>query len=95
MQKEYGDKVEFIVVYISEAHALDGLRRAIVQRSPQRLAHARLGAVHDHVVAKLTGALRAHLLEVAPHMRLVIMGVILLLVMRFAPRGLIPEIVRR
>ena len=24
MQKEYGDKVEFIVVYIREAHALDG-----------------------------------------------------------------------
>ena len=39
--------------------------------------------------------LRTHLLEVAPHMRLVIMGVILLLVMRFAPRGLIPEIIRR
>ena len=39
--------------------------------------------------------LRAHLLEAAPHMRLIIMGVILLLVMRFAPRGLIPEILRR
>jgi len=39
--------------------------------------------------------LRAHLLESAPHMRLVIMGVILLLVMRFAPRGLIPEMHRR
>ncbi len=24
MQEQYGDKVEFIVVYISEAHALDG-----------------------------------------------------------------------
>ena len=24
MQEEYGDKVEFIVVYIREAHALDG-----------------------------------------------------------------------
>ncbi len=35
--------------------------------------------------------LRTHLLESAPHMRLVIMGVILLVVMRFAPRGLIPE----
>jgi len=39
--------------------------------------------------------LRDHLLDAAPHMRLVIMGVILLLVMRFAPRGLIPEIMRR
>ena len=39
--------------------------------------------------------LRAHLLEAAPHMRLIIMGIILLLVMRFAPRGLIPEVMRR
>ncbi|MDP6588081.1 MAG: hypothetical protein QF666_01390 [Alphaproteobacteria bacterium] len=39
--------------------------------------------------------LHAHLLEAAPHMRLVIMGVILLLVTRFAPRGLIPEVTRR
>ena len=39
--------------------------------------------------------LRKHLLNAAPHMRLVIMGVILLLVMRFAPRGLLPEVVRR
>ncbi len=38
--------------------------------------------------------LRAHLLEAAPHMRLIIMGVILLLVMRFASRGLIPEKLR-
>jgi branched-chain amino acid transport system permease protein len=39
--------------------------------------------------------LRAHLIDAAPHMRLIIMGVILLLVMRFAPRGLIPEVMRR
>ncbi len=39
--------------------------------------------------------LRAHLLDVAPHMRLIIMGAVLLLVMRFAPRGLIPELLRR
>ena len=39
--------------------------------------------------------LRVHLLRSAPYMRLVIMGIILLLVMRFAPRGLIPEIMRR
>ena len=38
--------------------------------------------------------LRTHLIRAAPHMRLIIMGVILLLVMRFAPRGLIPEMVR-
>jgi len=36
-------------------------------------------------------ALRAHLLESAAHMRLMTMGAILLLVLRFAPKGLIPE----
>ena len=35
--------------------------------------------------------LRDHLLKSAAHMRLMTMGVILLLVLRFAPRGLIPE----
>ena len=35
--------------------------------------------------------LKAHLLGSAEHMRLLTMGVILLLVMRFSPRGLIPE----
>ena len=36
-------------------------------------------------------ALRDHLIESAAHMRLLTMGVVLLLVLRFAPRGLIPE----
>lgn len=36
-------------------------------------------------------ALKAHLLGSAQHMRLITMGLILLLVLRFAPRGLIPE----
>jgi branched-chain amino acid transport system permease protein len=36
-------------------------------------------------------ALRAHLLDSAAHMRLVVMGVILLLTLRFRPRGLLPE----
>jgi len=36
-------------------------------------------------------ALRVHLLESAAHMRLMMMGVILLLVLRFTPKGLIPE----
>lgn len=35
--------------------------------------------------------LRTHMLENASHMRLVIMGTILLMVMRFSPRGLLPE----
>jgi branched-chain amino acid transport system permease protein len=34
---------------------------------------------------------RGHLLSAAPHLRLFLMGLILLLVLRFAPRGLIPE----
>ena len=37
------------------------------------------------------GWLKDHLIESAPHMRLLTMGVILLLVLRFSPRGLIPE----
>jgi branched-chain amino acid transport system permease protein len=36
-------------------------------------------------------ALKAHLLDSTAHMRLLTMGVILLLVLRFSPRGLIPE----
>lgn len=36
-------------------------------------------------------ALKAHLLESAAHMRLLTMGVVLILVLRFSPRGLIPE----
>ncbi len=39
--------------------------------------------------------LRQNLLESAPHMRPLLMGLILLLVMRFNPRGLIPEVIRR
>jgi branched-chain amino acid transport system permease protein len=35
--------------------------------------------------------LKAHLLDAAAHMRLLTMGLILLLVLRFSPRGLIPE----
>ena len=49
----------------------------------------------------ITGALaadspvREHLLNAAPHMRPLLMGVILLVVLRFNPRGLLPEVVRR
>ncbi|MEE2717763.1 MAG: branched-chain amino acid ABC transporter permease [SAR324 cluster bacterium] len=35
--------------------------------------------------------LRQHLLRVAPHMRMILMGMILILVLRFSPRGLLPE----
>ena len=38
-----------------------------------------------------TSPIKAHLLKSAAHMRLLTMGVILLLVLRFSPRGLIPE----
>jgi len=36
-------------------------------------------------------ALRIHLMESVAHMRLLTMGLILLIVLRFSPRGLIPE----
>jgi branched-chain amino acid transport system permease protein len=38
-----------------------------------------------------SSVVRNHLLDAAPHMRLFLMGLILLLVLRFSPRGLIPE----
>lgn len=49
-----------------------------------------------HLMAWMTqplpaGPLRDHLLTAAPHMRFIAMGVLLLLVLRFAPRGLLPE----
>ena len=37
------------------------------------------------------GWLKAHLVNSAEHMRLLTLGVILLIVLRFSPRGLIPE----
>ena len=37
------------------------------------------------------GALKAHLIEAAPHLRLITLGLVLLLVLRFSPKGLIPE----
>ena len=40
-------------------------------------------------------AVRLHLLEHASHMRLLMMGMILLLVLRFSPKGLLPEQTRR
>ncbi|MFC0200478.1 branched-chain amino acid ABC transporter permease [Paracoccus rhizosphaerae] len=48
------------------------------------------------LIALLTGPMaagpvKAHLLDSAPHMRFIAMGLVLLLVLRFAPRGLLPE----
>lgn len=37
------------------------------------------------------GDLKSHLLDSAAHMRYIAMGLVLLLVLRFAPRGLVPE----
>ncbi len=39
--------------------------------------------------------LRLHLLSNASHMRLLLMGIVLLLVLRFSPKGLLPEQIRR
>jgi len=44
------------------------------------------------ITASMTnGVLKSHLIDSARHMRLLTLGVILLLVLRFSPRGLIPE----
>ncbi|WP_380052438.1 branched-chain amino acid ABC transporter permease [Falsihalocynthiibacter sp. SS001] len=37
------------------------------------------------------GTLKSHLIDSAAHMRLMTMGIVLLLVLRFSPRGLVPE----
>lgn len=37
------------------------------------------------------GSFKNHILESSPHMRFIAMGLILLLVLRFSPRGLLPE----
>ena len=39
--------------------------------------------------------LRAHLMDSAQHMRLILMGLVLLLVMRFTAGGILPEVVKR
>ena len=41
------------------------------------------------------GVLRTRLIDGAAHMRLILMGLLLLVVMRFSPRGLMPEKIRR
>jgi branched-chain amino acid transport system permease protein len=38
-----------------------------------------------------TSPLKLHLQDVAPHMRMVLMGLILVLVLRFSPKGILPE----
>jgi branched-chain amino acid transport system permease protein len=42
-----------------------------------------------------TNIVRAHLIENAQHMRLFFMGLVLLLVMRFSPSGILPEVIRK
>jgi branched-chain amino acid transport system permease protein len=39
----------------------------------------------------MDAAMRNHLIASAPHLRLLVMGAILLFVLRFSPQGLIPE----
>ena len=41
-----------------------------------------------------TNIIKSHLLENAAHIRLMFMGMILLITLRFAPKGLIPEVKR-
>ncbi|RWR29258.1 branched-chain amino acid ABC transporter permease [Sinirhodobacter populi] len=47
--------------------------------------------MHTITMSMADGPLRQHLYDSAPHMRVIIMGLILLIVLRFAPRGLLPE----
>ncbi len=42
-----------------------------------------------------TNAIKIHLIENAQHMRLFFMGLVLLLVLRFSPGGILPEVVRK
>ena len=42
-----------------------------------------------------SNAIRIHLIENAQHMRLFFMGLVLLLVLRFSPGGILPEVVRK
>ena len=39
--------------------------------------------------------IRLHLIETAQHTRLIVMGLVLLLVMRFHPEGILPEVIKR
>ncbi|MCW3781073.1 branched-chain amino acid ABC transporter permease [Defluviimonas salinarum] len=50
--------------------------------------HALMGLITSGMAE---GALKSHLQDSAAHMRLLTMGLVLLLVLRFSPRGLIPE----
>ena len=43
------------------------------------------------LVLEETSPLRLHLQNVAPHMRMILMGLILVLVLRFSPKGILPE----
>ncbi|MHA6345103.1 branched-chain amino acid ABC transporter permease [Roseivivax sp. CAU 1761] len=52
------------------------------------LGQALMGAI---TAGMSPGPLKAHLIDSVQHMRLLTMGLILLLVLRFSPRGLIPE----
>jgi branched-chain amino acid transport system permease protein len=50
-----------------------------------------LGLMQAITAGMADGALRDRLIDSAAHMRLLTMGLVLLLVLRFSPRGLIPE----
>jgi branched-chain amino acid transport system permease protein len=49
------------------------------------------GLIHFLTSGLSDGGLKSHLLASAAHMRMLTMGAVLLLVLRFAPRGLLPE----
>lgn len=51
----------------------------------------------DQLTSWMEGSspVRLHLMETAQHMRVFIMGLVLLLVMRFHPEGILPEVIKR
>ena len=68
-----------------------GVRDAQLCRAHAKDAHGCPGAAKGFVGLAADSALREHLLDSAIYMRPVTMGLLLLLVLRFWPRGLIPE----
>ena len=92
------DALRRAAVVAGASAARRGVRavRAGQRRSPARVvAVPRLAVLwlvsHANLFLDETNPLRSHLKEVAPHMRMVLMGLILILLLRFRPKGILPE----
>jgi hypothetical protein len=58
MKQRYGDKVEFLAVYVREAHPTDGLRSAVNDKVGIVFAQPRTVAERDTVAAKCCATLK-------------------------------------